>query len=351
MADMKISINSRKIGEGEPVFVIAEAGVNHNGKLSLARRLIDAASDARADAVKFQTFKTENLVTISAKKAEYQKQSDSTSITQFQMLKNFELQETEFKKLSIYAKKKGLIFLSTAFDEDSVELLAKLKVPAFKIPSGEITNFPYLKKIAMQKKPVILSTGMSTIEEIREAVSLLKDQGCNEIVLLHCTTSYPASMESVNLRVLNTLRNIFCLPIGYSDHTEGIVIPIAAVALGACVVEKHLTLDRTLLGPDHKASVEPDEFKKMVRAIRDVESAMGDGEKKLEPCEECNRDIVRKSIVAAKNISKGSKIIKNMLAIKRPGTGIEPKYFEKIVGKKALFPIKKDTIINWDMIE
>jgi sialic acid synthase SpsE len=266
------------------------------------------------------------------------------------MLKNLELQGTELKRLSTYAEKKGLIFLSTAFDDDSVELLARLKVPAFKIPSGEITNVPYLKKIGMQKKPVILSTGMSTIEEIQEAVSVLKDQGCNEIVLLHCTTSYPAPMESVNLRVLNTLRDVFSLPVGYSDHTEGIAIPIAAVALGACVVEKHLTLDRALPGPDHKASIEPDEFKKMVAAIRDVESAMGDGMKKMQPCEVCNRDVVRKSIVAAKDISKGSKISEKMLAIKRPGTGIEPKYVEKLVGKKAQSRIKKDTVITWDMI-
>lgn len=347
---MMIQISKKEIGIGHPCFIIAEAGVNHNGKISLARRLIDAASDAGADAVKFQTFKTENLVTSSAEKAEYQKQSDSQSINQFQMLKNLELQETEFKKLSIYAKKKGLIFLSTAFDMGSVELLARLKVPAFKIPSGEITNSPYLKKIGMQKKPVILSTGMSTIDEIREAVSLLKDQGCNEIVLLHCTTSYPAPMESVNLRVLNTLRDVFTLPVGYSDHTEGIVIPIAAVALGACVVEKHLTLDRTLPGPDHKASIEPDEFKKMVAAIRDVESAMGDEMKKMQPCEVCNRDVVRKSIVAAKDIIRGSKISEKMLAIKRPGTGIEPKYAEKLVGKKARSRIKKDTVIVWDMI-
>ena len=347
---MMIQISRKKIGAGHPSFIIAEAGVNHNGNMSTACRLIDAASDAGADAVKFQTFKTENLVTTSAQKAEYQKRSDPQSPTQFQMLKNLELKETEFKKLSIYAKKKGLIFLSTAFDDDSIDLLARLKVPAFKIPSGEITNVPYLRKIGLQKKPVILSTGMSTIEEIQEAVAVLNGQGCHEIVLLHCTTSYPAPTESVNLCALKTLRDVFSLPVGYSDHTEGMAIPIAAVALGACVVEKHLTLDRTLPGPDHKASIEPDEFKKMVRAIRDVERALGDGIKKMQPCEVSNRDVVRKSIVAAKEISQGSKISEKMLAVKRPGTGIEPKYVEKLVGKKARSGIKKDAVITWEML-
>jgi N,N'-diacetyllegionaminate synthase len=346
-----IRLDYKFIGHDRPCFIIAEAGVNHNGDVSLARRLIDAASDAGADAVKFQTFKTKNLVTIGAEKAEYQKRSDSTSGTQYDLLKKLEFTETDFRKLSIYAKKKGMIFLSTAFDEDSVELLSRLNVPAYKIPSGEITNFPLLKKIALYKKPVILSTGMSTIDEIKEAVLILIEYGCSEIILLHCTTSYPAPTESVNLRVLKTLRSLFCLPTGYSDHTSGITIPIAAVAMGACVVEKHLTLDRSLSGPDHKASIEPDEFKRMVSAIREIESALGDGEKKMQLCEASIRDVVRKSIVSAKKISSGSIITEDMLAIKRPGTGIEPKYLKNILGKSAVCGIKKDTVITWDMIQ
>jgi N-acetylneuraminate synthase len=346
-----IHLNQKGLGPNYPCFIIAEAGVNHNGDVSLAKRLIDAASDAGADAVKFQTFKTENLVTVDAQKADYQKQSGSQSATQYEMLKKLELTTTEFRKLSEYSKKKGVVFLSTGFDEGSIETLARLNVPAFKIPSGEITNFPLLKKITLYKKPVILSTGMATIDEIRDAVLFLKKNECEEIVLLHCTSSYPAPLESVNLRVLNTLRNEFCLPVGYSDHTEGIVIPIAAVALGACIVEKHLTLDRSLPGPDHKASIEPNEFKRMVTAIRNVETALGDGQKKVQLCEQDNRRIVRKSIIASKNITNGSILTEKMLTLKRPGTGIESKYLTNLIGKMAKCDIKKDTVITWDMIE
>jgi len=346
-----ITISDKKIGNCEPCFIIAEAGVNHNGDLQCAKKLIDAAYEADADAVKFQTFKTENLVTRHAKKADYQKKNDSATQTQYQMLKKLEFSEADFKKLSSHAKKRGLVFLSTAFDNASLDLLIRLQVTAFKIPSGEITNFPLMEKIAQQKKPVILSTGMSTMEEVREAVTCLKEQGCSDIILLHCTTSYPAPRESVNLRVLDTLRDEFHLPVGYSDHTAGILVPLAAVARGACVIEKHFTLDRTLPGPDHAASLEPDEFKRMVRTIREIESAIGDGEKKMQECEAGIRDIVRKSIVAAKKISVGSKITEEMLAIKRPGTGIEPKYLKKLIGKSAVWGINKDTVITWDMIE
>lgn len=346
-----ISIGNKTVGNDEPCFIIAEAGVNHNGNLSTAKQLIDVAYEAGADAIKFQTFKTENLVTRDAEKADYQKKNDSATTTQFEMLKKLELYEKDFKKLSIYAKKRGIIFLSTAFDEESVDLLIRLEVPAFKIPSGEITNFPCIEKIARERKPVILSTGMSTMEEVREAVACLQEHGCKDIVLLHCTTSYPAPLKSVNLRVLDTLRDIFHLPVGYSDHTEGILVPIAAVASGACVVEKHITLDQTLPGPDHAASLEPDELKKMVKAIRDVEIAMGDGVKKMQPCEMCNHDVVRKSIVTLKEITQGSKISENMITLKRPGTGIEPMYFEKLIGKTAIRQIKKDTVLTWDMIE
>lgn len=346
-----ISIGNKKIGDGEPCFIIAEAGVNHNGDLRCAKKLIDAAYEAHADAVKFQTFKAENLVTWDAKKAEYQEKNDSATTTQFQMLKNLEFSEADFKKLSSHAKKRGIAFLSTAFDDASLDLLIRLHVPVFKIPSGEITNFPLIGKIAREKKPVILSTGMSTMEEVKKAVNCLQEQGCRDIIILHCTTSYPAPLESVNLRVLDTLRDEFHFPIGYSDHTEGILVPIAAVARGACVIEKHFTLDRTLPGPDHAASLEPDELKKMIKAIRDVEIAMGDGVKKMQTCEICNRDVVRKSIVALNEITQGSKISKNMITLKRPGTGVGPKHFEKLIGKTAKCKIKKDTVITWNMIE
>jgi len=344
-------INNRNVGVHQPCFIIAEAGINHNGDLALAKRLIDEASQAGSDAVKFQTFKPENLVSLNAEKAEYQKRNDNLLESQFEMLKKLELTADQFKILAQHAKKKGIIFLSTAFDNDSLEVISRLNVPVFKIASGEITNFPFLKKVALKKKPIILSTGMSTLEEVREAVTFLKEHGCRAIILLHCTTSYPAPRESVNLRVMDALRHEFHVPVGYSDHTEGIHIPIAAVARGACLIEKHFTLDRTLPGPDHAASLEPDEFKQMVSAIREIESALGDGEKKLQLCEVGNRVVVRKSIVAAQKISSGSIITEDMLAIKRPGTGIEPKYLNNLIGKSVVCAINKDTVITWDMIQ
>jgi len=347
---MTITIGDKKIGDGEPCFIIAEAGVNHNGDLALAKKLIDAAAGSGADAIKFQTFRASHLVTRDARKADYQKKNDPDGATQFTMLENLELPESDFKKLSAHAKRKGIIFLSTAFDDGSLDLLIRLGVPAFKIPSGEITNFPMMEKIARGKKPVILSTGMSTLEEVKSAVACLRDHGCSEIVLLHCTTSYPAPAGSVNLRVLDTLRGAFHLPVGYSDHTEGILVPVAAVARGACVIEKHITLDRTLPGPDHAASIEPNELKRMVVAIRKVEQALGTDEKRPYPCEIRNRDVVRKSVVAAEPIRKGAILRESMLALKRPGTGIEPRFMKDLAGKRTTRAIEKDTLITWDMI-
>ena len=346
-----VKIQNKKIGGENPCFIIAEAGVNHNGDPSLAQQLIEAAADAGADAVKFQTYKTGNLVTHQAKKADYQKKNDPGSTTQYQMLKNLELPEPVFKKLSAYAKTRGIIFLSSAFDEESIDLLKRLNVVAFKIPSGEITNFPLMEKIAHQNKPVILSTGMSSMDEVAEAVSFLQDKGCSDLVLLHCTTSYPAPMESVNLRVMDTMKETFDLPVGYSDHTRGILVPIIAVARGACIIEKHFTLNRSLPGPDHAASIEPAEFRRLVCAIRDTEATMGDGIKRIQPCETGTRDIVRKSIVAAKNIPRGSVITRDMLVIKRPGDGIQPKFFNELAGKTIVRAVKKDTVITWDMVQ
>lgn len=346
-----VKIQDRMVGDNHPCFIIAEAGVNHNGDPVLARQLIDVASKAGADAIKFQTFKAENLVTPYAEKAEYQKKNDSSVGTQFQMLKNLELAESDFKELSAYAKKKGIVFLSTAFDEESIDVLIRLDVPAFKIPSGEITNFPCIKKIASEKKPVILSTGMSTLDEVREAVRCLQQNGCRNIVLLHCTTSYPAPLNSVNLRAMDTLRQVFHIPVGYSDHTEGILVPIAAVARGACVIEKHITLDRTLPGPDHAASIEPDELKKMILALRQVEQALGTSVKKPESCEMPNRNVARKSIVAGESIPEGTLLSAAMLSFKRPGSGIEPKYLHDLVGKRTKRIIEKDALISWEMVE
>jgi len=346
-----VKIKGRLVGDNHPCFIIAEAGVNHNGDPEFAQQLIDVASEAGADAIKFQMFKAENIVTPYAEKADYQKKNDSSSSTQYQMLKKLELKETDFKKLSDYAQKKGLIFLSTAFDEESIDVLIRFDVPAFKIPSGEITNFPCIKKIAGEKKPVILSTGMSTLDEVQEAVRCLQESGCRDIILLHCTTSYPAPLDSVNLRAMDTLREAFHVPIGYSDHTEGILVPVAAVARGACIIEKHITLDRTLPGPDHAASLEPRDLKEMVTAIRQVEQALGSTDKKPDSCEMSNRNVARKSIVAGEDIPKGTRLSAAMLALKRPGSGIEPRHLQDLVGKWTTRNIQKDVLISWDMVE
>lgn len=349
--DITIKIGNRTIGAGNPCFIIAEAGVNHNGDITLAKRLIDAAVDAGADAVKFQTFRADAIVTFTAEKAAYQKETTASEESQYEMIKQLELTYQEFQELYDYAGGKGIIFLSTPFDEESVDFLDQLGVPAFKLPSGEITNVLLLKKIAEAKKPVILSTGMATLGEVEEAVSYLRQHGARDIILLHCTTSYPAPIYSVNLRAMETLRCAFKVPVGYSDHTEGITIPIAAAAMGAKVIEKHFTLDRSLPGPDHRASLEPGELKAMVQAIRDVERAFGDGVKC--PCEEeiAIKNVARRSIVAKRDIAVGALIQSEDLAIKRPGTGIEPKYIDLLIGKKARKAIFKDQVISWDMVE
>jgi len=346
----KVKIENRWIGDLEPVFIIAEAGVNHNGDVGLAKKLVDAAKDAGSDAVKFQAFKTEKVVTKYAEKARYQKENTRLSESQYDMIRRLELEEEEFIELYTYAKKKNIIFLSSAFDKESVDLLSRLRIPAFKVASGEITNFPLLRYIAEKKKPIIMSTGMSTISEIEDALEVITEKGIEDIVLLHCVTSYPAKKEDVNLRVIATLRHRFKLPIGFSDHTLGITIPIAAAALGAVLIEKHFTLDRTLPGPDHRASLEPDELRDMIEAIRDVEKALGDGIKKLTKDEEVIKKIVRRSIVAKVEIPKGTVVTENMLDFKRPGVGIEPKYLNEVVGKRAKKDIKPDELITFDKL-
>jgi len=346
---MKIKIENKSIGEKNPCFIIAEAGVNHNGKLSLAKKLIEAAKEAGVDAIKFQTFKAENLVTENTEMADYQKENINKKESQLEMLKKLELDYKDFISLKKYCDKKGIVFLSTPHTEDTIDFLEPL-VPAYKIGSGDLTNLPFLEKIAKKKKPIILSTGMATLGEVREAVKIIKRAGNNKIILLHCTTNYPCPLEEVNLRAMITLKKEFNLPIGFSDHTLGITVPITAVSLGANVLEKHFTLDKNLPGPDHKASLEPDELKEMVEAIRNIEKALGSDIKKLAKSEEKIKKVARKSIIAKVDIQKGTKIASDMLIIKRPGTGIEPKYLDKILGRVAKKNIKKDELIIWEKI-
>jgi N,N'-diacetyllegionaminate synthase len=328
------------------VYIIAEAGVNHNGDISLAKQMILEAKKAEVDAIKFQTFVSKNLVSFFAPKAEYQKQTTDQAESQLEMLQKLELSFEDFKLLSEYAKEVGIDFLSTPFDLDSVNFLTTLGMPLWKIPSGEITNKPYLTKLAQTKKPIILSTGMSTLEEIEEALELFKNIDREDITLLHCNTEYPTPYDDVNLYAMKTLQERFGVKIGYSDHTVGIEIPIAATTLGACVIEKHFTLDKSMQGPDHKASLEPEELAAMVRAIRHVENAMGDGRKQPSLSEYKNRAIARKSIVAKEDIRKGELLTDTNLTTKRPGDGISPMKWDKVIGTCAVRDFIRDEKIE-----
>ena len=333
------------IGENNPkTFIIAEIGVNHNGSVDLAKKMIKSASDCGVDAVKFQTFKSENLVTKTAEKADYQ-QKNTSEDSQYEMLKKLELSFDDFKELKDYASEQDVLFLSSPFDQDSVDLLEDLDVLAYKLGSGELTNFELIDYVQKTGKPIIFSTGMATLDEIKETHDFIKDKG--NAIFLHCITGYPTCYEEANLNFIKTLQKELDVPIGFSDHSPGIELPIAAVALGACVVEKHFTTDKTLEGPDHKASLNPDEFKSMVDAIRNVEVAMGDGIRKFSQNELEIKKIARKSIVLNKNISKGTIIKKEMLVIKRPGTGISPKYINKVVGMRAIKDLQIDSVLNW----
>lgn len=330
--------------------IIAEAGVNHNGSIELAKRLIDAAAKAGADYVKFQTYKTERIVSKNAPKAEYQqKNMQAEDKSQFEMLKALELSEEMHVVLIDYCRNRGVKFLSTAFDESSIDYLNSLNIELFKIPSGEITNKPYLQHIARQKKPVILSTGMSTISEIGDAVQILSDTGINKgnITVLHCNTEYPTPMEDVNLMAMLYIKNKLDVKIGYSDHTLGIEVPIAAVALGATVIEKHFTLDRNMTGPDHRASLEPNELTAMVQAIRNVEKALsGSGVKEPSLSEMKNISAARKSILARKRINKGEIFTVENISVKRPGGGISPMMWDEVIGSKAKRNFEEDEAIE-----
>ena len=325
--------------------IIAEAGVNHNGDLTIAYKLCDAAKTAGADAVKFQIFNPEKLVTKKAQKADYQNKNDSNSNTQYEMLKRLALSNDDFKNISQYCKKIGIGFMATAFDEESIDFLFGLGVEIIKVPSGEITNLPYLIKISKLWKKIIMSTGMASLDEIKEAYETLSKYGA-EVTVLHCTTEYPAPFETVNLKAMSFLGKELGINYGYSDHTVGIEVPIAAVALGATVIEKHFTLDKNMKGPDHKASIEPIELKEMVDAIRNVEVSLGVQQKIVNDCEMKNRLVARKSIVAKKPIKKGEILSEDNLATKRPGTGISPMKWFDVLGTPAIRDFEQDELIE-----
>ena len=347
-----IQINGKTIGTQAPIFLIAEAGVNHNGDLSIAKKLIDVAVKAKVDAIKFQTFITEKLILKTTNKVEYQKVSSDDDQNFYDMIKNYELSKDNFTILKDYCVEKGIIFLSTPFDEISVEWLEELNVPAYKIGSGDMNNFPLLDIICSKGKPILLSTGMATLNEVKESVDFIKSKGIEDLIVLQCTTNYPTSLNEVNLNVIDTYKIEFPnVIIGFSDHSIGIEASIGAVAKGAKVIEKHFTLDKNMEGPDHKASMDPEELIKWVEAIRKIEIALGSYEKTPSITELEIAKIARKSIISAKNLKPRDVIQAEDIIIKRPGYGIPPKECENIIGKKVKNPIPKDSIIKWEDLQ
>ena len=348
-------MENRKIGQGYPCFIIAEAGVNHNGSLEIAKKLIDIAVYSGVDAIKFQTFKADTLVASGAPKAGYQLKSTDIKESHYDMLHRLELSPEAHRELFEYCGKRDILFMSTPFDEESATMLAELGVEYFKVASGEINNFSFISHVAQLQRPIILSTGMSYLSEVDEAVRTIQQvwkvgsskENWPPLILLHCLTEYPAPMAG-NLRAMTTLREAFKLPVGYSDHTVGIEVPIAAVTLGAAVVEKHFTLDKNLPGPDHRASLEPDELKHMVQCIRNIEAALGDGIKAPAHGEVKNRQIVRKSLVAARDLNVGHRISQKDIVAKRPGSGIKPFQKELVTGSVLQKAITKDTPLSWE---
>lgn len=327
------------------VYIIAEAGVNHNGSFDLACRLVDAAKAAGADCIKFQTFRAQNLVSRNAGKADYQKDTTGGG-SQADMLSKLELSYDAFSRLKQYCEEVGITFLSTPFDLESVAFLDALGVPFWKIPSGEVTNLPYLEALAKTGRPVVMSTGMCEMDEIEAALRVLRENGTSDIRLLHCNTEYPTPFADVNLRAMETMRRAFGVEVGYSDHTRGIEVPIAAVALGATIIEKHFTLDRNMEGPDHKASLEPDELAAMVSAIRNIEQALGSGEKTASPSEQKNIAVARKSIVAKRAIKAGERLTEDNLTVKRPGSGVSPMRWRDVLGTAAIRDFEEDEMIE-----
>jgi N,N'-diacetyllegionaminate synthase len=350
MRKKTIEIGDKNIGDGHACFIIAEAGVNHNGRLIRAKKLVDAAVAAGADAVKFQTFKAEGVVTDKASIAPYARKNIRENPTQLQMIKRYELPYKEFKELKVYCDKKKILFLSTPHSFDAIDFLEDL-VPAYKFGSGDLTNIPALQYAARKHKPIILGTGMATLDEVRMAIRAIHDSGNHQVIALHCTTNYPCPLNEVNLRAMLTMQNTLNCQVGYSDHTVGITVPIVAVSLGAVLIEKHFTLDKTLPGPDHVASLEPKELAQMVTAIRDINTILGSYGKKPTRSEKELMKLVRKSIVADQDIRKGVILRRDMLGIKRPGTGLSPAYLQQLLGKKTKKSIAKDELIRLNMVE
>jgi N,N'-diacetyllegionaminate synthase len=346
-----VEIAGRKIGRKYAPFLIAEAGVNHNGDMDMALALVDAAAEAGADAVKFQTFSADRLVTKQAPKAKYQLETTDQIESQYQMLKKLELREEDHRLLLERCQQKEILFLSSPFDELSADLLESLNVPAYKIPSGEITNHPYLAHVARKGCPIILSTGMSSLGEVEAAVQTIADAGDPPLVLLHCVSQYPAPPEELNLRAMHTLEAAFDVPVGFSDHTEGIEMALVAVALGASVIEKHFTLDRGLPGPDHRASLEPDDLKRLAEGIKRVQIALGDGRKVPTASERNTADVARKSLVAACDIPAGTVLKAELVAVRRPGTGLPPAMHEQLIGRITAKALAEGQLFSWEDIE
>jgi N,N'-diacetyllegionaminate synthase len=349
---MMFKIQNKSIGDGHPVFFIAEAGVNHNGSIELGKKLIDCAKTACADAVKFQTFKTENIITKTAPKSTYHIETtgDDKDQSWFELLKTQEMSRAMHIELIEHCKKVGIIFLSTPYDEDSADLLESLSVPAFKIASTDTGNIPLLKYIAKKGRPMILSSAMATMTEVEDAVSAVRGEGLQEVAMLQCTGNYPAKLADTNLRVMETYRKQLKCIVGYSDHTPDLINPIAATAMGACIYEKHFTVDRSLPGPDHRMSLNPKELKETIQAIRNTETALGSHVKQVLDGEKENRVKLRKSVVANVDINKGNMIQKEMLALKRPGHGIQPTDFNKVIGKTARSDISEGSVLLYEML-
>ena len=352
MGRMKqIEIAGRPIGEGHPCFIIAEAGVNHNGDIDLAKRLVDVAADANADAVKFQTFKTDHLVARDAPKAVYQEETTGSDKSHMEMLRELELPTESFVELQRHAARREIVFISSPFDHDSVDFLDALDVPAFKVPSPETVNLPLLRHIANKGRPIILSTGMSYLGEVERAVNAIHDAGNDQLVLLHCVSAYPTQPRDVNLRAMRTMGQAFQVPVGFSDHTQGLEVPLAAAALGARVLEKHFTLDRGMAGPDHRASLEPDELARLVAGVRDVQESLGDGIKRPTEAELNVKYVARRSIYVRNSIDAGTPIREDDLICLRPSGGIPPTQFDEVVGKRPRRSLHTGEALAWSDLD
>lgn len=346
-----VTIEEYAIGAGSPCFIIAEAGVNHNGDLETAFELVNAAIDSGADAVKFQCFQARSLVTGQARKADYQLSSTKRAGNQYEMLQSLELSFEQHRKLKQYCETKGILYICTPYDHLSIDQLDEMGVAAYKIASTDTTNIPMLRYIAAKQRPIILSTGMCSLGEVEAAVKTLRQSGLQQIILLQCTAEYPAPIEEVNLKVMQTMEQAFLCPAGFSDHTEGVGAAPWAAALGACVIEKHFTLDCSMEGPDHKASIEPSDFSLLVQTIRKVERALGSGIKEITPSEYKNKAVMQKSLVAARTIQSGERLTEDMLTCKRPATGLPPSLFDRLVGKRAKHTIKEGELLPADCID